>query len=119
MKDLEAISNLAGKYVACWVSCIATIAFFIQAPYRGLNSYITILLGVVMFGRGLTLKAVDFKIIATKPLPVIIGVCVQFIIMPLVGYVRAYGINLPAEVAAGLVLVGSVPGRTASNVMVY
>lgn len=68
-----------------------------------------------MFGMGLTLKTVDFKIIATKPLPVIIGICAQFIIMPLVAYVM----NLPAELAAGLVLFGSVPGGTASNVMAY
>ena len=118
MKVLEAISNIAGKYFAFWVICIATIAYFIPAPFLGLNSYITILLGVVMFGMGLTLKAVDFKIIATKPLPVIIGVCAQFIIMPLVAYVLAYVMNLPAELAAGLVLLGSV-GGTASNVMVY
>lgn len=72
-----------------------------------------------MFGMGLTLKTVDFKIIATKPLPVIIGVCAQFIIMPLVAYVLAYVMNLPAELAAGLVLFGSVPGGTASNVMAY
>ena len=109
MKVLEAISNIAGKYFAFWVICIATIAYFIPAPFLGLNSYITILLGVVMFGMGLTLKAVDFKIIATKPLPVIIGVCAQFIIMPLVAYVLAYVMNLPAELAAGLVLLGSVP----------
>ena len=119
MKVLEAISNIAGKYFAFWVICIATIAYFIPTPFLGLNSYITILLGVVMFGMGLTLKAVDFKIIATKPLPVIIGVCAQFIIMPLVAYVLAYVMNLPAELAAGLVLLGSVPGGTASNVMVY
>ncbi|MEB8799868.1 bile acid:sodium symporter family protein, partial [Bacillus cereus] len=75
MKVLEAISNIAGKYFAFWVICIAAIAYFIPAPFLGLTSYITILLGVVMFGMGLTLKAVDFKIIATKPLPVIIGVC--------------------------------------------
>ncbi|MDA1923715.1 bile acid:sodium symporter family protein [Bacillus cereus] len=119
MKVLEAISNIAGKYFAFWVICIAAIAYFIPAPFLGLTSYITILLGVVMFGMGLTLKAVNFKIIATKPLPVIIGVCAQFIIMPLVAYVLAYVMNLPAELAAGLVLLGSVPGGTASNVMVY
>ncbi|MED3125599.1 bile acid:sodium symporter family protein [Bacillus wiedmannii] len=119
MKVLEAISNIAGKYFAFWVICIAAIAYFIPGPFLGLTSYITILLGVVMFGMGLTLKAVDFKIIVTKPLPVIIGVCAQFIIMPLVAYVLAYVMNLPAELAAGLVLLGSVPGGTASNVMVY
>ena len=119
MKVLEAISTIAGKYFAVWVILTSVIAFLIPDPFLGLGSYITILLGVVMFGMGLTLKAVDFKIVFTKPLPVIIGVCAQFIIMPLVAFAIAKLLNLPAELAAGLVLLGCVPGGTASNVMVY
>ncbi|WP_338751066.1 bile acid:sodium symporter family protein [Bacillus sp. FJAT-52991] len=119
MKLLETISNIAGKYFAVWVILTALISFFVPAPFVVFQGYITILLGVVMFGMGLTLKAVDFKIILTKPLPVIIGVCAQFMIMPLTAFAIAYLLNLPAELAAGLVLLGSVPGGTASNVMVY
>ncbi|MDM5226029.1 bile acid:sodium symporter family protein [Cytobacillus sp. NJ13] len=119
MKVLEAVSTIAGKYFAVWVILTSVIAFMFPDPFLGLGGYITILLGVVMFGMGLTLKAVDFKIIFTKPLPVIIGVCAQFIIMPLVAFVIAKLLNLPAELAAGLVLLGCVPGGTASNVMVY
>ena len=52
-----------------------------------------------MFGMGLTLKAVDFKIIATKPLPVIIGVCAQFIIMPLVAYVLSLRYELTSRIS--------------------
>ncbi|MGQ0518423.1 bile acid:sodium symporter family protein, partial [Bacillus sp. D-CC] len=77
------------KYAIVAIQITQNAKYF-PAIFLGLNSYITILLGVVMFGMGLTLKAVDFKIIATKPLPVIIGVCAQFIIMPLVAYVLAY-----------------------------
>jgi bile acid:Na+ symporter, BASS family len=119
MKVLEAVSTIAGKYFAVWVILISVIAFLVPDPFLGLGGYITILLGVVMFGMGLTLKAVDFKIIFTKPLPVLLGVCAQFIIMPSVAFVLAKLLNLPAELAAGLVLLGCVPGGTASNVMVY
>ncbi|USK58022.1 bile acid:sodium symporter family protein [Peribacillus asahii] len=119
MKVLEAISTIAGKYFAVWVICIAVIAFIAPTPFLIFGGYITILLGIVMFGMGLTLKAVDFKLILTNPIPVIIGVCAQFIIMPLSAYLIAYIMNLPAELAAGLVLLGCVPGGTASNVMVY
>ncbi|WP_404328098.1 bile acid:sodium symporter family protein [Mesobacillus maritimus] len=119
MKVLEAISTLAGKYFAVWVILVSAIAFMIPDPFLGLGGYITILLGVVMFGMGLTLKAVDFKIVFTKPLPVFIGVCAQFLIMPLVAFSIAKLLNLPAELAAGLVLLGCVPGGTASNVMVF
>ncbi|MGP4078427.1 bile acid:sodium symporter family protein [Pseudalkalibacillus sp. R45] len=119
MKLLESISNLAGKYFAAWVIAVALIAYFIPDPFLGLGNYITILLGVVMFGMGLTLKPVDFKLVLKKPVPVIIGVAAQFIIMPLIALALAFIMNLPAELAAGLVLLGSVPGGTASNVMVY
>lgn len=110
MKILEAISTIAGKYFAVWVICIAVIAFIVPDPFLIFGGYITILLGIVMFGMGLTLKAVDFKLILTNPLPVIIGVCAQYIIMPLTAFLIAYIMNLPAELAAGLVLLGSVPG---------
>jgi bile acid:Na+ symporter, BASS family len=119
MKVLEAISTIAGRYFAIWVILAAAIAFVVPAPFLIFKSYITILLGVVMFGMGLTLKAVDFKLVVTNPIPVIIGVCAQFIIMPLGAFLLATVMNLPAELAAGLVLLGSVPGGTASNVMVY
>lgn len=119
MKVLEMISLIAGKYFAVWVICTAIIAYLVPEPFLNFSGYITILLGFVMFGMGLTLKAVDFKIVLTNPFPVIIGVCAQFIIMPLTAFAIAYIMNLPAELAAGLVLLGSVPGGTASNVMVY
>jgi bile acid:Na+ symporter, BASS family len=119
MKLLETISTLAGKYFAFWVILVAGTAYFIPDPFLPLGAYITILLGVVMFGMGLTLKPVDFGVVFKKPLPVIAGVMAQFIIMPLAAFLIAYILNLPAELAAGLVLLGSVPGGTASNVMVY
>lgn len=119
MRFLEQVSALAGKYFAVLVMFFAAISFFMPKPFLIFNGYITILLGVVMFGMGLTLEAVDFKLVLTRPIPVIAGILAQFIIMPLTAFVIAYIMNLPAELAAGLVLLGSVPGGTASNVMVY
>ncbi|WP_080848329.1 bile acid:sodium symporter family protein [Cytobacillus gottheilii] len=119
MKLLETISSIAGKFFAVWVIVIAVIAFLVPEPFQQLGGYVTILLGVVMFGMGLTLKPVDFKMIATNPFPVLIGFIGQFTIMPLIAFLIATALNLPAELAAGLVLLGSVPGGTASNVMVF
>ncbi|MGP4069245.1 bile acid:sodium symporter family protein [Halobacillus sp. B29] len=119
MKVIESISRIAGKYFALWVIAAALIAFFLPDAFLGLGAYITILLGVVMFGMGLTLKPVDFKLVVKKPLPVVAGVAAQYLLMPLIAFGIAYLLNLPAELAAGLVLLGSVPGGTASNVMVY
>ncbi|PPA71103.1 bile acid:sodium symporter family protein [Jeotgalibacillus proteolyticus] len=119
MNLLVRISTFAGKYFAVWVIAAALLAFFVPGIFSPFGSYITILLGIVMFGMGLTLKPVDFKVVAKRPIPVVLGVAAQFIVMPLGAFVIALILNLPPELAAGLVLLGSVPGGTASNVMVY
>jgi BASS family bile acid:Na+ symporter len=119
MKQLAAISVFAGKYFAVFVIAAALIAFFVPDPFIPINSYVPILLGVVMFGMGMTMKPADFTLVAKHPLPVVLGLVAQFTIMPLTALAIAYLLNLSPELAAGLVLLGSVPGGTSSNVMVY
>ena len=72
-----------------------------------------------MFGMGLTLRPVDFALVARRPLPVLIGVIAQFVIMPLTAVAVTTLLNLPAEIAAGVILVGCAPGGTSSNVVSY
>lgn len=79
---------------------------------------VTPLLGIVMFGMGLTLKPVDFALVARRPLPVFIGVVAQFVIMPLVALLVVAVMDLPDAVAAGVILVGCAPGGTSSNVVI-
>lgn len=81
--------------------------------------YVSWMLGIVMFGMGMTLKVEDFQRVFQHPKEVAIGVGAQFIIMPLValGLVKAFG--LPPELAIGVILVGTCPGGTASNVIAY
>lgn len=95
------------------------IAFFAPEPFLPLGDYINLFLMVIMFAMGLTLTVPDFKIIAKRPTPVIIGVVAQFVIMPLlaIGVAKLLGLN-PA-LAIGLLMLGSVPGGTASNVIAY
>ncbi|MFJ7970942.1 bile acid:sodium symporter family protein [Psychrobacillus sp. NPDC096389] len=119
MKALSTISSFAGKYFAFIVIVFSILAFMVPNLFSSFGAYITILLGVVMFGMGLTLKASDFKLVFTNPIPVLIGIVAQFSIMPTIAFIIAYLLKLPAELAAGLVLLGSVPGGTSSNVMVY
>ena len=119
MRVLEAISSFAGRNFAFFVIAAAVIAFLIPNAFLPFGAYITLLLGVVMFGMGLTLKPVDFKLVFTNPIPVITGVLLQYTVMPLTAFIIATLLQLPAELAAGLVLLGCVPGGTASNVMVY
>ncbi|MBQ6472827.1 MAG: bile acid:sodium symporter family protein, partial [Victivallales bacterium] len=77
------------------------------------------LLGTVMFGMGLTLKAADFALVLKRPADVAIGVAAQFLIMPLLALLLAKILRLEPALAVGVVLVGACPGGTASNVIAY
>ena len=77
------------------------------------------LLGVIMFGMGLTLNLQDFKIVFSRPKDVIIGCLAQFTIMPLLAWGLSKAFQLDEALALGVVLVGCCPGGTASNVITY
>lgn len=119
MSHLIKISQFTGKTFALWVILFAVLGFAFPSQFTWISPYITILLGVIMFGMGLTLSADDFKELLRRPLQVLIGVLVQYTIMPLTAFGLAYGLNLPSEIAVGVILVGCCPGGTASNVMTF
>jgi BASS family bile acid:Na+ symporter len=77
------------------------------------------LLGVVMFGMGMTLTPQSFVEVLHRPRVVALGVALQFTIMPLAAFLVGRSLHLSTELLAGLVLVGSCPGGTASNVITY
>ena len=95
------------------------IAYFFPAPFVPLTGAITYFLMIIMFWMGLTLTIPDFQDIARRPWPGFIGVVGQFVIMPLcaVGVAELLGLNL--ALAVGLLMLGSVPGGTSSNVIAY
>lgn len=121
MKTLAKISDFAGKYMAIIALVVAIVALVFPGPVSAAvkTSYVNILLGIVMFGMGMTLKLSDFKVVFTKPKAVIVGILSQFVIMPVLAFVLAFAFQLPAELAVGVILVGSCPGGTSSNVMTY
>ena len=81
--------------------------------------HIALILGVIMFGMGMTMTIDDFKGVLKQPKSVLIGTVAQFTIMPLLAYGLAVLFKLPTEIAVGVILVGCCPGGTASNVMTY
>ena len=119
MQTLAKLSAFFGKTFALWVIVAAVIAFFAPAAFKFLAPYISILLGIVMFGMGLTLKAKDFSEVVKRPFDVLIGILGQFVIMPLLAYGLCVVLSLPSEIAVGVILVGCCPGGTASNVMTF
>ncbi|MFJ7511177.1 bile acid:sodium symporter family protein [Peribacillus simplex] len=116
---VEKISGFAGKTFTLWVIIFAVIAYISPNHFIWIGDYIVPLLGIVMFGMGLTLSAADFKEVFRRPKEVALGVAGHFIIMPLLAFVLAIGFDLPKEVAVGVILVGCCPSGTASNVMVF
>ena len=105
--------------MALIVVVVTAVALMIPNVFSWAAPQVPKLLGVVMFGMGMTLKVEDFQEIFRRPLDIFIGLLAQFTIMPLSAYALANLFNLPAEIAAGVILVGTCPGGTASNVMTY
>ena len=110
---------LAGNYFGLLVILFSTAGFFQPALFTWSVPFIPLFLGIIMFGMGMTLTADDFKAILMKPGAVIIGVLSQYTVMPLAALLIVTAFNLPPEIAVGVILVGTCPGGTASNVITY
>lgn len=76
-------------------------------------------LAVIMLGMGITLSFSDFRRVLRLPRPIALGVAAQFLVMPLLAWAIAMAIALPIPLAVGLILTGTCPGGTASNVVTY
>lgn len=102
------------------VLAIGVLSVIFPTPLASIDTmWINPLLGVVMFGMGLTLNPTDFKIAFSRPKDVIIGCMAQFTIMPLTAWMLTRLFHLPEDLALGVILVGCCPGGTASNVITY
>ena len=92
--------------------------FLVWGDFK-LSSLIIPLIQLIMFGMGTSMSLKDFAGVVKTPKGVIIGVLSQFLIMPLLGFTLATVTNFPAEIAAGIILIGCSPSGLASNVMSY
>ncbi|MGA8944083.1 MAG: bile acid:sodium symporter family protein [Thermoactinomyces sp.] len=119
MNVIEKFGKFLGNTFPFWVLLISVCAFYKPDHFVWISPYIPMLLGIVMFGMGLTLTVDDFKEVFRRPKEVTIGVIGHFVIMPLVAFFLSVLLQLPPEVAIGVILVGSCPSGTASNVMTF
>ena len=102
------------------VSSLAIISLVYPSLFTWFQGpFITLGLGGIMLGMGLTLKGVDFLQIIKHPKWVFLGLGMQFMVMPLLGWSLAQLFHLDSFFAVGLILVASCPGGTASNVIAY
>ena len=117
---MKKISDFISKYMAVIVLAVAALALFVPGSCLWIQTgWINYLLMIVMFGMGLTMKTEDFAVLFTKPRDMVIGCLAQFLIMPALafGLGKAFGLN--EELLVGVILVGTCPGGTSSNVITY
>jgi BASS family bile acid:Na+ symporter len=117
---MKTLCHYISKYMGILVLAAAVLALVFPDSLKQIRpTVINYLLGVVMFGMGLTLNLQDFKIVFSRPKDVIIGCLAQFTVMPLLAWGLARLFSLDEALALGVVLVGCCPGGTASNVITY
>ena len=117
---MKKTSDFVGRNMAWIVLIIAALALFLPGTSLWIQTkWINYLLMIVMFGMGLTTKLSDFAVLFKRPGDVIIGCAAQFIVMPLLAFLLGKGFHLNNELLVGVVLVGTCPGGTSSNVITY
>ena len=117
---MKRICHYISEYMAVLVLLGAVLAVAFPCVLQPIPmKTINYLLGVIMFGMGLTLNLNDFRIVFSRPKDIIIGCLAQFTVMPLLAWGLSKAFHLDEALALGVVLVGCCPGGTASNVITY
>ena len=100
-----------------WTIAASVAGYKYPHLFSWFSPYVTPALALTMLSMGMTLTVDDFKRVGKSPTDIIIGFFAQFSIMPTAAYMISKMMNLPSELAAGLILVGCAPGGTASNLV--
>lgn len=117
---MKQICGFISRWMAALVLLVALIALVEPDTFVHIDTwYINPILGLIMFGMGLTLSAQDFHIVFSRPKDVLLGCLAQFTVMPLLAWLLAKAFALPEELALGVILVGCCPGGTSSNVITF
>ncbi|MFG3164620.1 bile acid:sodium symporter family protein [Streptomyces sp. NPDC048232] len=95
------------------------LGLLLPGGFTGWSEAVPYLLGVVMFCMGITMTPEDFRGVARRPWAVALGLVAHYVIMPGLGWAVAHLLDLPPQLAAGVILVGCAPSGTASNVVTY
>ena len=122
---MKRIFELVEKYffiiilVAVAISLVYPNSFkWVLSEYNGIN-IINLLLSIVLFTMGTTLKVDDFINVFKNPKAIAVGISAQYIIMPIIAFALASAFSLDTALTVGLILVGTVPGGTASDVITF
>ena len=117
---MKKICDFIARWMGVLVLLMAVFSLLVPGPMKLIDTWvINPLLGLIMFGMGLTLSAKDFRVVFSRPKDVLMGCLAQFTVMPLMAWLLASVFSLPKELALGVILVGCCPGGTASNVITF
>ena len=117
---MKRLCHYISEYMGVLVLAVAVLALTVPSAFSSIKpTIINPLLGIIMFGMGMSLRLEDFRIVFSRPKDVITGCLAQFTIMPLLAWGLARAFQLDEALALGVVLVGCCPGGTASNVITY
>ncbi len=98
---------------------VTLLSYYFPSLLIPYTDYLSLLLGILMFGMGLGLRFENFAEILRRPKIILIGVVLQFLFMPFIAFAVARLFALDQSLLIGLVLVGACPGGIASNVVCY
>ena len=117
---MKNVCDFIARWMGVMVLLVAGVSLAVPASFVWIDTLvINPMLGVIMFGMGLTLSPADFRIVLSRPWDILTGCLAQFTVMPLLAWILAWAFSLPKELALGVILVGCCPGGTASNVITY
>ena len=115
MNYLQTLTQLISKYLMVLIIGFSCMAYIVPSYFTWAVAYTPFLLGIAMFGMGLTIKFENLCNIFRHPKDICIGVLAQYTIMPLLAWGICHIFTLPPDIAIGVILVGCCPGGTASN----
>lgn len=122
---MKKLCAMIGKYFGIIAILFLILGFTMPENFKwvlskvGGISVLTFLLGIVMFGMGTTLSVKDFVLVFKRPRDVFLGAVAQFFIMPFLAFSLATIFQLDPALTAGVILVGTCPGGTSSNVITF
>ena len=120
LRQMQSLSKCLADYASVFIILIAVITFFVPQAFEWVMGNIqTVILGVIMLTMGLTLSTEDFKVLLKRPLDIFMGVCAQFILMPVIAYCLTKVFHLPVAISLGILLVGCCPGGVSRDIMSF
>lgn len=112
-------SALVTRFMGAIIIACSALALWRPGLFAWVAPHVAPLLGVIMFGMGMTLRWEDFSHVFLRPRDIVLGLAAQFGCMPLLAFLLCRLFRLPPDLAMGVILVGAAPGGTASNVLTF